>query len=110
MIIRCDPFGGAVAAKPLSSSGFFGRAAQFWLLFATAWDNQTDAAANFAWSKAIFLAMLPFTSPYCYTGFPMLDIPNYLLSYYGSLLPSLQATKQRYDPDNFFQFPQSIPT
>jgi hypothetical protein len=107
--IEFDPFGGQVQAAPEASSAFFARAAQFWLLFATAWNDQADQAANLAWSATIFDTMRPLTSPFCYTGFVMSDVANYLQAYYGTRLPDLQLAKLKYDPTNFFQFPQSIP-
>jgi hypothetical protein len=108
--IEFDAFGGQVAVPPLSSSAFYARNAIMWVLFSTQWSDQNDQTANLTWSSTIFNAMLPFTSQYVYTGFVMLDLPNYLQSYYGSLLPMLQTTKTKYDPHNFFSFPQSIPT
>lgn len=107
--IEFDPFGGQVRRAPLTSSAFYARGAQFWLLFATVWRDQADQPANWAWSSTIFNVMRPLTSNFCYTGFVMADLPDFLDSYYGTLLPSLQATKTKYDPSNFFRFPQSIP-
>ena len=107
--VEFDPFGGRVAAVPLSSSAFYARGALFWLLYATSWPVQADAAANLAWSTTTFATMQPYVSQYSYTGFVMLDLPDYLDSYYGSLLPALQAVKAKYDPTNFFTFPQNIP-
>jgi len=107
--IEFDPFGGKVAEIPLESSAFFPRVAKYWLLFVTTWKDQNDSAANLAWSETIFFTMRPFTSIYCYTGFVMMDVPNFLDAYYGSLLPTLKTIKTKYDPNNFFSFPQSIP-
>jgi FAD/FMN-containing dehydrogenase len=107
--IEFDPFGGQVAQRPLSSTAFYPRMAQFWLLFVSTWSDQSDTDANLLWLSTIWNAMRPSTSIYCYTGFVMLNLPNFLQCYYGSLLPSLEATKAKYDPNNFFRFPQSIP-
>jgi FAD/FMN-containing dehydrogenase len=107
--IEFDPFGGQVLEFATNSSGFFARGAQFWLLFVSVWQDQVDEAANLAWLQTIFDAMLPFSSPFCYTGFMIANLPNFLNSYYGTNLPMLQATKRKYDPNNFFSFPQSIP-
>lgn len=107
--IEFDPFGGRVAEIDQTKSAFYARAAQFWLLFATLWTDQSNLSQNLAWSKTIFYTMQPFTSQFCYTGFTILDLPDYPQSYYGTLLPTLQTTKNKYDPLNFFQFPQNIP-
>ena len=39
-----------------------------------------------------------------------LDLKDYLQRYYGQNLPRLVRVKDAYDPDNFFNNPQSIPT
>ncbi len=36
-------------------------------------------------------------------------IPDPLISYYGTKLRRLVAVKAKYDPENIFQYPQSIP-
>jgi hypothetical protein len=35
--------------------------------------------------------------------------PNYMTIIYNTAAPFLQAVKNKYDPTNFFQFPQSVP-
>jgi hypothetical protein len=37
------------------------------------------------------------------------DLQDYARSYYKGNLLRLQVVKKQYDPDNFFQFAQSIP-
>lgn len=107
--IEFDPFGGQVQQPPLGSSAFYPRNAIYWLLFVTTWQNQDDSDANLLWSQTIFDTMRAVTSPYCYTGFMMNHLQNFLNSYYGTLVTSLRNTKTKYDPNNFFSFPQSIP-
>lgn len=107
--LEFDPFGGRVAEIPLDSSAFYPRAAQFWLLFATAWSDQSQSDANMLWSQTIFDTMRPLTSQFVYSGFMILNLANYLNAYYGTRLPMLQQAKAKYDPTNFFTYPQSIP-
>lgn len=45
-----------------------------------------------------------------YQNYVSLDYEDYLERYYGTNLPRLIGIKQKYDPDNYFHFPQSIPT
>jgi Berberine and berberine like len=62
-----------------------------------------------AWLTEYFFDMQRFVLPQSYVNFPNRDLPNWANAYYGSNLPLLSKIKRKYDPDNIFQFEQSIP-
>lgn len=61
------------------------------------------------WLDAFHNQMTPFTSPHSYQNFIDPKETDYLHAYYGAHLQRLREVKRRYDPQNVFHFPQSIP-
>ena len=59
--------------------------------------------------RALYDTMRPYLPGYSYVNYIDADLQDYARSYYKGNLLRLQAVKQQYDPDNFFQFAQSIP-
>jgi FAD/FMN-containing dehydrogenase len=72
-------------------------------------DSEYRLAANKKWMDDFHRQMAPFTSLHCYQNFIDPHEENYLQAYYGQNLDKLIEVKRRYDPDNFFSYPQSIP-
>jgi hypothetical protein len=66
-------------------------------------------AANLAWADGLYEAIAPFRSGMAYQGYIDTDLPNWQEAYYGANLPRLRQVKSKYDPDDFFRFPRSIP-
>ncbi|CAG8595662.1 411_t:CDS:2 [Ambispora gerdemannii] len=51
-----------------------------------------------------------YTSPYSYQNYIDRDLNNWQNAYYGANYRKLVTTKAKYDKNNLFAFPQSIPT
>jgi FAD/FMN-containing dehydrogenase len=64
---------------------------------------------NEAWLGELHDAMQPFTSDQSYQNFIDGAETNYLRAYYGANLERLVDVKRKYDPNDLFRFPQSIP-
>jgi FAD/FMN-containing dehydrogenase len=104
--------GGAVAAVPPEATAFAHRKALMLSSIDLDWTAEDDAgvvAANQAWLNRFHEAMRPFTSDQSYQNFIDEAETNYLRAYYGANLERLVEIKRKYDPDNLFRFPQSIP-
>lgn len=76
-------------------------------LFAT-WSGPEGAARGIHWVEDFRRAMNPFTKG-VYVNSPDLSIKNSPEAYYGSNFERLTRVKAKYDPENVFHFPQSIP-
>jgi FAD/FMN-containing dehydrogenase len=104
--------GGAVASVAPDATAFVHRNALMLSAIDLAWTPEDGAAVvadNEAWLDAFHAAMRPFTSDESFQNFIDGAESDYLRAYYGTNLERLVAVKRRYDPDNLFRFPQSIP-
>ena len=66
------------------------------------------------WVQNIYEKIIPFVEKIngfvpAYINAPQLNLPNYLKSYYAKNKNKLIKLKQKYDPENIFNFRQSIP-
>lgn len=100
--------GGAVAKVPNQATAYFYRKALSNMsLFAT-WSSPKGAALGICWVEDFRQAMLPFTRG-VYVNTPDLSIKNWPKAYYGNNFERLTRVKAKYDPNNVFRYPQSIP-
>ncbi|OOM75994.1 FAD-binding oxidoreductase [Clostridium sp. BL-8] len=100
--------GGAVADVPSWATAYpYRKALSNMSLFAT-WSKPDGAAAGIRWVEEFRQAMLPFTRG-VYVNTPDLSIRNWQNAYYYENFYRLTKVKAKYDPENVFKFPQSIP-
>ena len=73
------------------------------------WTAPQDAQPTIDWVVGMRQAMLPYAGG-AYVNYQDDQLgPNWLELYYGGNLDRLRQVKKKYDPENFFAFPQSIP-
>ncbi len=101
--------GGAVGRVAKDATAMYYRDAKFVIQFDAYWTAPQDGAKTIAWAEEFRVAMLPYTVG-AYVNYVDHYIKDYLKAYYAENLPRLVAVKKQYDPENFFKFPQSIPT
>jgi FAD/FMN-containing dehydrogenase len=104
--------GGAINRVDGDATAFAHRSALFAIRYTAFWsvDAPVDtAAANLGWVRDTHAAMQPYVSPGAVTNYADPDLEDWAVAYYGSHLKRLVAVKQRYDPDNFFRYSQSVP-
>ena len=53
--------------------------------------------------------MRPYLPGAAYVNYCDLDLQNWADAYWGTNLPRLSAVKKAYDPDNLFNYAQSVP-
>lgn len=107
--VEFNSFGGKVAALPSDTNAFAHRNALFWMHFQCHWADQSDSESRIAWVTAFHDAIKPYISNAAYVNCPDSALVNYLTDYYGDHLYRLRQIKTDYDPDNKFNYPQSVP-
>ncbi|MFF1571367.1 FAD-binding oxidoreductase [Leifsonia sp. NPDC058292] len=93
--------GGAYNRVTQSATAFAHRGERFLLEHV---GDPTDPWIDASWDVAH-----PHASGRVYPNFPDLALEDPLRAYHGANLLRLSAVKRRYDPDQFFDFPQAIP-
>jgi hypothetical protein len=104
----CLNWGGAVRKPPKGGSAFFHRARLFYSEPGAAWNDDAQKSACLAWVVQFREAIRPHVVG-AYVNVPDRAIQNWGTAYYGSNYKRLRQIKKKYDPQNFFQFEQSIP-
>ncbi len=102
--------GGGMASVPKwSDTAVFYRNALFIVQYDGYWTAPQDQQPTIDWVVNLRHSMLPFASG-AYVNYVDSQLgPDWLEQYYGANLPRLKEIKKKYDPENFFSFPQSIP-
>jgi FAD/FMN-containing dehydrogenase len=104
-----DNLGGLNDCISPNDSAFVHRNLLGWLHINAQWDNEKDMSEKIKWATDFYEQLSPYLSFEVYQNTPDLNITNYLQRYYGENLPRLVEIKKKYDPENVFHYPQSIP-
>lgn len=80
-----------------------------WLHINCQWEDQLQQKENVSWVTEFYGSLLPYLSDHVYQNTPDISLKNYLYHYYGENLRRLISIKKKYDPQNIFHHPQSIP-
>jgi FAD/FMN-containing dehydrogenase len=105
------PWGGAYTTVPAHATAFAHRDAQFLLKHAVAVDAEagaTQRAAARRWLARSWASVHPYGTGGAYPNFPDPDLTDWPRAYHGGNHRRLRRIKARYDPGNFFRFPQSV--
>lgn len=100
--------GGATSDISPTETAYFYRKAKFFINYSIQWLEESEDEK----SKKELAILRKKMSSYTigdYIGNPDPDLKNYLSEYYGENALRLQKIKQKYDPENIFNFEQSIP-
>lgn len=103
----CLSWGGVMGRIPTDATAFFHRKAQYYMEWDSPWTIDTEEKEAIAWVEQFRGALQPYVIG-SYVNVPDRSI-NDLRTYYGNNLARLQKVKSKYDPENVFNFEQSIP-
>lgn len=101
-------WGGAISRVPSHKTAFYWRRPLFYTEWTASWENKSQKAMNLATVERVRQQMKPYVTG-SYVNVPDQNIENFGEAYYGSNFARLQKVKAKYDPENLFHFPQSIP-
>lgn len=100
--------GGAMNRVPPEDTAFFWRNTKYYLEWDASWTEESETQKNI---KLVDQTREQLSSYVIgsYVNVPDLNIKNYGQEYYGDNLTRLRKIKAQYDPENVFNFVQSIP-
>ncbi|MEM7417879.1 MAG: BBE domain-containing protein, partial [Gemmatimonadota bacterium] len=100
--------GGAVSAYPAGKSAYIHRDVYMDFFVDSFWYDPEDEEKAKQWILDFRAIMEKYWNGHSYQNYPRRDNTDYRYMYFGEAFNSLLAVKQKYDPDNFFTFPQAI--
>ncbi len=106
------PWGGAYNRTAVGATAFAHRREHFLLKHAVVLDAASSPRERVAardWLAVSWSLVHPHGVGGVFPNFPDPDLPQPLRAYHGENLDRLTQVKARYDPDDVFRFPQSIP-
>lgn len=105
-----EPLGGRNSEISSKAAAFPYRKDVFgWLLINAHWDRQSSGVQEFKWATKFYNTLKPYLSNKVYVNAPDVQLKHYLRQYYNGNLKRLIKIKSKYDPENIFNYPQSIP-
>ena len=99
--------GGVISNKDKVNTAFYYRDAKFIMGLQSVWEEAEYAPINREWVKEKFKYIRSITKG-SFINFPIAELDNYEKEYYGENSIRLRAIKSKYDPEDIFNFPQSI--
>ena len=108
-----SPWGGAYNRVPAEDTAFAHRDELFLLQHTTVVDPYASAAEREdakSWMARSWDTVHPYGSGRVYPNFRDPDLKNWARAYYGLNYYRLVRIKSKYDPDDFFRYPQSLPS
>lgn len=94
--------------KSSADTAYYYRNAKFFVSYTLQWLQQKEDKIRVVELDNLRKKLLSYTEG-DYVGNPDTSLKNYLEAYYGENVGKLRCIKKKYDPQNVFNFPQSIP-
>lgn len=110
-IMGIEPYGGAIRRGPSSPNAFIHRDVymNLFLFGFIGKDPESESGkCDKKWIDDFYDMMRPHYNGHMYQNYPDPDFPDYRWAYWGNDFNSLLFVKQKYDPENFFHYAQSI--
>jgi len=100
--------GGVMNQVPPNATAFFWRNTRYYMEWTASWTRESEAQRNIALVEQARKKLQCYITG-SYVNVPDLYITNFGQEYYGDNFARLRRVKAQYDPNNVFNFVQSIP-
>lgn len=100
--------GGVMNQVPPNATAFFWRNTKYYMEWDASWTEESETQSNIALVEQTRKQLQPYITG-SYVNVPDLYITKYGQKYYGDNFARLRRVKAQYDPNNIFNFVQSIP-
>jgi len=100
--------GGEMNRISPKDTAFFWRNTNYYIEWDASWTEECETQKNIKLVEQTRIQLQPYVIG-SYVNVPDLNIKNYGQEYYGDNFARLQKIKAKYDPNNVFNFVQSIP-
>jgi FAD/FMN-containing dehydrogenase len=100
--------GGAIARIPKDATAFVHRDSLFYISIVSLWDHDSEAEENIKWTNEYKQILSPYLNGHVYQNYADDELTDWADAYYGQNYTRLQQIKRTYDPENLFEFQQSI--
>lgn len=108
-MIDMEAYGGNVSLIPEDSCAFIHRNVTMDFFTEAFFNKEThDRKASEKWVNDLFEFMKPLSNGRSYQNYPYRGQEDFRTAYWGDYYNQLVLIKQKYDPDNFFRYQQSI--
>ncbi len=108
MIIDMEGYGGKIRETSTDAMAFIHRNVKFDLFCDVFWDINATGNSQTEWLESLMAMMESFSNGHSYQNYPCRLQKDWRWAYFGEYYNSLLWVKQKFDPDNFFSFQQSI--
>jgi FAD/FMN-containing dehydrogenase len=108
-MLDLEGYGGAINQYPVEQSAFIHRNAIMDFYCIVFFDKVTnDQEKNKLWIISLFEFVEQYSNGHSYQNYPNRDQAGFQWAYWGPYYYQLVTIKQKYDPNNFFHYQQSI--
>lgn len=108
MIIDMEGYGGKIRETAPDAMAFMHREAKFDLFCDVFWNTDETGTTQTEWLESLMQMMESFSNGHSYQNYPCRLQKDWRWAYFGKYYNTLLWVKQKFDPNNFFSFQQSI--
>lgn len=108
-MIDLECYGGVINQVPVLQNAFIHRNVTMDCYIDAFFNDQTnDQATNEVWIENFYTFIRQYSNGHSYQNYPNRNQTDYKWAFWGKAYTRLQEIKQKYDPNNFFHYEQSI--